>query len=300
MTIINALPNNIHNGDPLDAVAVMANFNQIVSNVNAGAAGLTATNIFTQPQNGVAAILPGQFTLLSQVQALIAAAIPTGMIMDFGGGAAPTGFALCDGSAVSRTDPVYSGLFAVIGTVWGAGNGVSTYNLPNMARRATIGSGGTGTGTIGNATGSYGGEENHVLAGGELANHIHGIADPGHNHSFTDPGHSHGVNDPTHAHAIADPGHAHGINGNYMSNNLTGGSLNPIGAFSFGVGGATNGAGTGIGIYGAATGISLYVSGTGAYPNGAYTGINTTQGAGSNAAHNTMQPSAVVTKVIKL
>lgn len=299
MTIINALPNNIHNGDPLDAVAVMANFNQIVSNVNAGAAGLTATNIFTQPQNGVAAILPGQLAILSQVQALIAAAIPTGMIMDFGGGAAPTGFALCDGSAVSRTDPVYSGLFAVIGTVWGAGNGVSTYNLPNLARRATIGSGGSGSGTIGSATGSYGGEENHTLSVSELAVHNHGVSDPGHNHGFNDPGHVHGVNDPTHAHGVADPGHAHGINGNYMSNNLTGGAFNPVGAQAYGVGGSTNGAATGIGIYGAATGIAIVINGTNAYLSGAYTGIGT-QNNGGNTAHNTMQPSAVVTKVIKL
>ena len=41
----------------------------------------------------------------------------------------PTGFLECDGSAISRT--TYAALFAVVGTVWGAGDGTTTFNLPN-------------------------------------------------------------------------------------------------------------------------------------------------------------------------
>lgn len=297
MAIINPLPNNISNGDPLDAVAVMANFNQIANNVNANAAALTAPNLFTVPQNGQAAILPGQFTILSQVQALLAALVPPGTLHDFAGAAAPVGYALCDGSAVGRTDPVYSALFGAIGTIWGTGNGSTTFNLPDMRRRVTIGSGGAGTGTIGSATGSYGGEENHTLSVSELAAHNHGVSDPGHNHTFNDPGHVHGVNDPTHAHGVADPGHAHG----YTVSVTNGGvATNGFGWAQYTTQAAnTNGAATGIGIYGAATGISLNLNGTNAYLSGAYTGIGT-QNNGGNTAHNTMQPSAVVTKVIKL
>lgn len=53
----------------------------------------------------------------------------TGMIYSFGGNFVPEGFLPCNGAAVSRT--VYSRLFNVIGTTWGAGDGSTTFNLPN-------------------------------------------------------------------------------------------------------------------------------------------------------------------------
>ena len=54
--------------------------------------------------------------------------VPTGTILPYGGSTAPNGFLLCDGSAVSRT--TYAALYAVIGDVYGAGDGNSTFNLP--------------------------------------------------------------------------------------------------------------------------------------------------------------------------
>jgi len=62
-------------------------------------------------------------TLLRQV-------CPPGTVLPFAGANAPAGFLLCDGSAVSRTE--YAELFAVIGTTWGAGNGSTTFNLPDL------------------------------------------------------------------------------------------------------------------------------------------------------------------------
>ena len=44
---------------------------------------------------------------------------------------APAGYVLCDGAAISRTD--YADLFAVISTTYGAGNGSTTFNVPNLA-----------------------------------------------------------------------------------------------------------------------------------------------------------------------
>ena len=64
------------------------------------------------------------------VQNAIAKLVPTGVILPYGGVSAPTGFLLCDGSAVSRT--TYSNLFTVIGTRFGAGNGSSTFNVPKL------------------------------------------------------------------------------------------------------------------------------------------------------------------------
>lgn len=64
------------------------------------------------------------------VQNAIAQLVPTGTILAFGGVTAPSGFLICDGSAVSRT--TYANLFNVIGTRYGAGNGSTTFNLPKL------------------------------------------------------------------------------------------------------------------------------------------------------------------------
>lgn len=56
----------------------------------------------------------------------------------------PTGFLLCDGTAVSRT--TYAALFAEIGVLWGAGNGTTTFNLPDMRQRFALGKAAAGTG----------------------------------------------------------------------------------------------------------------------------------------------------------
>jgi hypothetical protein len=53
--------------------------------------------------------------------------------------AIPSGWLLCDGSAVSRID--YAALYSVIGTYWGAGDGVTTFNLPALTNRFLVGSG---------------------------------------------------------------------------------------------------------------------------------------------------------------
>lgn len=111
--------------------------------------------------------------------------VPTGGVIDYAGTSAPTGYLACDGSAVSRT--TYAALFAAIGTTWGSGDGSTTFNLPNFARRSTVGSGGTATGTLGNTVGSTGGEEAHTLATTELPHLSYNVNDPGHAHSYLSP-----------------------------------------------------------------------------------------------------------------
>ena len=56
--------------------------------------------------------------------------VPTGVFLPYGGVSAPSGWLLCDGSAVSRT--TYANLFAVIGTRYGAGDGSTTFNVPKL------------------------------------------------------------------------------------------------------------------------------------------------------------------------
>lgn len=71
---------------------------------------------------------------------------PIGAIFPFGGSSAPSGYLMCDGAAVSRTD--YSALFAVIGTSFGAGDGSTTFNLPDLRETVPVGVGENGTQTI--------------------------------------------------------------------------------------------------------------------------------------------------------
>jgi len=67
--------------------------------------------------------------------------VPTGGMMMWGTASAPTGYLLCNGSAVSRS--TYSALFAVIGTAFGSGDGSTTFNLPDFRDRFPVGAGTT-------------------------------------------------------------------------------------------------------------------------------------------------------------
>ena len=78
---------------------------------------------------------------------------PIGAILAFGGTSAPAGWMICNGAAVSRT--TYAALFAAIGTAFGAGDGSTTFNIPDLREATTKGAGETGQ-TVGN----------HVKSGG--------------------------------------------------------------------------------------------------------------------------------------
>jgi hypothetical protein len=68
--------------------------------------------------------------------------VPTGAVIPFAGASAPAGWLLCNGVAVSRA--TYAGLFAVIGTRWGIGDGATTFNVPDISWAPVLGpSGGT-------------------------------------------------------------------------------------------------------------------------------------------------------------
>lgn len=77
--------------------------------------------------------------------------MPTGTIVATGRSTAPTGWLLCDGAAVSRT--TYAALFAAIGTTYGAGNGSTTFNVPDLEQRFPLGKAASGTGATLGATG---------------------------------------------------------------------------------------------------------------------------------------------------
>lgn len=63
----------------------------------------------------------------------LSALIPPGTIIHYAGRTVPSGWLICNGANVSRTD--YAALFAAIGTIYGAGNGSTTFGLPNLNGR---------------------------------------------------------------------------------------------------------------------------------------------------------------------
>lgn len=95
---------------------------------------------------------------------------PIGSIQAYGGTTAPSGWLLCQGQAISRTE--YAELFNAIGTAYGTGDGSTTFNIPDL-REATT----KGTGLSGKSENHY--SENGVILGefieDRLQSHTHGI-----------------------------------------------------------------------------------------------------------------------------
>ncbi|WP_454905884.1 phage tail protein [Variovorax gossypii] len=192
----------------------------------------------------------------------------TGMVCYFAQATPPAGYLKRNGAAVSRT--TYARLFAKIGTTYGAGDGSTTFNLPDG--RGVFDRGlddGRGF-DPGRTLGSYQDSAN--------LSHAHGVVDPGHAHAITDPAHAHGVADPGHAHGAwtdAQGHHTHGLIAPQVSGvgsygagviaRLVDGDVNreTYGAGNHAHNVGVGGSGTGIGIYGAATGIVIKTGPTG-------------------------------------
>lgn len=104
--------------------------------------------------------------------------IPSGLIFATGRGVRPAGFLICDGAAYSRT--LYESLFMAIGTGYGAGDGSTTFNIPDLRGRSVLGAGqgataeGGGTGTS-RSIGAVGGAEGHTLLAAQMPSHSHAL-----------------------------------------------------------------------------------------------------------------------------
>ena len=153
------------------------------------------------------ALTDGNFATVAFVQETL----PAGSIIASAATSTPTGWLLCDGSAVSRT--TYSSLFSAISTTYGSGNGTTTFNLPNLKGRIIVGL--DASQTEFDTLGETGGAKAHTHTNsstGTAGAHTHAIDPPSTStsedtHNHTGPAHTHTVS--THTHALT--GHDHSV-----------------------------------------------------------------------------------------
>jgi len=189
--------------------------------------------------------------------------VPIGVVLEYAGHSCPDGFLWADGSLVSRT--TYAALFAAIGVVHGAGDGVSNFALPDRRSRVAVGS--DDSNPLFETPGAVGGEVNHTLTIAQLP--IVTVIQNSHNH--TQNSHNHTQNS-----------HDHALFGNLLSAAGTA-RRQPIGA----------------------SGSDNVVVGSATAVNQAATAVNqaataTNQAFGSGAAHNNLQPYIVQNFIIRV
>lgn len=178
----------------------------------------------------------------------VTAAVPAGTVWPTAAETADEGWYLCQGQAVSRTTD--AALFARIGTTYGAGNGTTTFNLPDLRDRVAAGASATHArgATYGAATATP--EGTITVAGTALTT----AQLPAHNHGVTDPGHAHGVTDPGHRHSVT------ALTNTWAGSVAAAGSNAAVSTLSV----QTTSATTGVTVNSATTGITTQSAGQGA------------------------------------
>jgi microcystin-dependent protein len=151
----------------------------MLGNLNLGGFKVTNLNLSAPTQDGDGVSRGYLLAVLSAI-----AVTPPGTIAAFAGDeiSLPAGWLIANGQAVSRT--TYAGLFAVVGTTYGVGNGSTTFNLPDFRGRVAIGKdnmGGTSGGVVNNPSAD-------VLGGAMGAETVTLVVNdlPAHTHSYND------------------------------------------------------------------------------------------------------------------
>lgn len=157
---------------------------------NSGSGAITIDPNLSEQINGLSTLVigGGEFVIVycdaAGFSTVGGSSVPAGVYVPFGGPIAPIGWLLCYGQAVSRAN--YQSLFTAIGTTYGAGDGSTTFNLPDLRGRVVAGKdnmGGTAasrlTSPVAGATlGAVGGSQSHILSTTEMPSHTHGLTLP--------------------------------------------------------------------------------------------------------------------------
>ena len=196
---------------------------------------------------------------------------PIGAVMPFAGATAPVNWLIADGTAVSRT--TYAALFAVCGTTYGAGNGSTSFNLPNLTNRVPVAAGGS------YSRGATGGASTVTLTTSTM---------PSHGHSLSGTASSAG----SHGHSISggtDSGgdHSHGVGNQSSRSDIL-------------AGGGTTTASTGGGSTGSGGGHTHGISGSiGAGGDHSHSLSGSVGSNGSDGAHENMPPYIGLTYIVR-
>jgi microcystin-dependent protein len=131
--------------------------------------GITASTAELNYTDGVTSAIQTQINTLTTN---LASAVPSGVISAYGGSSAPTGYLLCDGTAVSRT--TYSALYAIVGTTYGSGDGSTTFNVPNLKGKVAVGR--DSSQSEFDALGETSGEKTVTLTEAQMPSHTHSLS----------------------------------------------------------------------------------------------------------------------------
>ena len=166
--------NDKNNTVPITASYMDAEFDQVITALNRKV--LVASSSPSSPIEGQTWYdSTNKRLMLYRNTAFDRVDVPPGSITAYGAATAPTGWLLCDGTAVSRT--TYADLFAVVSTTFGTGDGSTTFNLPDFRGRFPIGKAASGTGST---LGGTGGTIDHTHTG---PSHTHNVTTSNHQHS---------------------------------------------------------------------------------------------------------------------
>jgi microcystin-dependent protein len=208
--------------------------------------------------------VPGTLAVTGALSGGTGQLVPTGTVLDYAGATEPTGFLFCYGQAISRA--TYAALFAVLGTTYGSGDGTTTFNVPDLRGRVIAGQDDMGGVSADRLTGAAGGVNGDTL----------GAAGGAETHALTEAQ----LATHTHTASVTDPGHTHTV-------------VAPVSRDKIFV--TTDGVPSGD-VWGDNSGGSSTTESS----QSATTGITVSNAnTGSGSAHNNVQPTLVLNKIIK-